>query len=52
MKTKIAKAGQMKVHPAEAGLVTGNRDMEANAITSTPKGVLERHRGMKSLPEF
>jgi hypothetical protein len=23
----------MKVHPAEAGLVIGNRDMEANAVS-------------------
>jgi len=26
-------AEQMKVHPADAGLVIGNRDLEANAIT-------------------
>jgi threonyl-tRNA synthetase len=33
MKTKIANAEQMKVHPRNAGLVIGNRDLEANALS-------------------
>jgi threonyl-tRNA synthetase len=33
IKSKISNAEQMKVHPAGAGLVIGNRDLEANAVS-------------------
>jgi threonyl-tRNA synthetase len=33
IKAKIANAEQMKVHPAEAGIVIGNRDLETNAVS-------------------
>jgi hypothetical protein len=32
-------AEQMKVHPASAGLVIGNRDMEANAVSLRVHGI-------------
>jgi hypothetical protein len=54
MKTKIANAEQMKVHPAEAGLVIGNRDMEANAVGLRVhgQGISARSRAMKSSLTF
>jgi threonyl-tRNA synthetase len=33
LKTKIANAEQKKVHPAEAGRVIGNGEVEANAVS-------------------
>ncbi len=30
---RTSNLGQWKVHPAAAGLVIGNRDMEANAVS-------------------
>ncbi|MDQ3116883.1 MAG: His/Gly/Thr/Pro-type tRNA ligase C-terminal domain-containing protein [Verrucomicrobiota bacterium] len=38
VKAKISSAEQMKVHPARAGLVIGDRDMEANAVSVRVRG--------------
>lgn len=43
----------MKVHPAEAGLVIGNRDMAADAVSlrvHVAKAISARNLGMKPLP--